>query len=103
MPQAKHCHLPDVLYGGIAQVADIIDELGSEASITELSCAIVNVCRVAAQHEKALAKLTEQINGVENALRASLQVANDRVTDLASRVAALEALSQPFKPGEFLR
>lgn len=103
MPQAKHCHLPDVLYGGIAQVAEIIDELGSEATITELSCAIVNVCRVAAQNQKDIAKLKEQINGVENALRASLQTANDRVTDLATRVAQLEASTSPFKPGEFSR
>lgn len=103
MPQAKHAHLPDILYGGIGKVAELMDELGSEASVSELSCAIVNVCRVAAQNQKDIAKLKDQLTGMENALRASLAVANDRITDLATRVGALEVSTSPFKPGEFAR
>jgi hypothetical protein len=57
-------HLPEILYGGLDNVADQLDEIGSEATNLELSCAIVNGLRVLHQLQARVAKIDKHIESL---------------------------------------
>lgn len=91
-------HLPDILYGGIDNVANQIDELGSDATITELSCALVNACRQIAANIRTIDTLAQRVVALESL--------DARVLELERKARGMQSsieLLSGIRPGEFGR
>src|SRR5882672_3148834 len=94
MPKA---HLPDLLYGGLETVANQLDELGSDATMLELSCGIVNVARSVTSNIRTIDKVAERVASLDKHIKSLVDISAQQAKVNASATSVVNAIETALR------